>query len=112
MALLQKSKKELPAMEKAGYKTPFSLYQADASTFKIPDDVNTFYFFNPFGQKTMEDVLANIIRYAEANNKSVFIIYTEATLRQVFDRNPKLTLVYESFFKINNLSDVVIYKTV
>lgn len=108
---VEKAKKNCIKMQEAGYNTPFNLYQDDASKFQIPEGVNTFYFFNPFGEKTMEDVLANIMRYAEAKNKTVFIVYTEATVRQVFDRHPKLTLVYESLFRINNLADVVIYKT-
>lgn len=107
----EKAEKNCERMQQAGYNTPFNLYHADASSFKIPGGVNTFYFFNPFGEKTMEDVLANIIQYAATNKKTVYIIYTEATERKVFDRQPKLGLVYESFFKINNLADVLIYKT-
>lgn len=32
----------------------------DASSFKIPNDANIFFFFNPFGYATMADVIKRI----------------------------------------------------
>jgi predicted RNA methylase len=98
-------------MQQQGFHVPFSVFRQDAVLYKIPQWINTVYLFNPFGKKTLEAVLQNIITASTQYKQPVYIIYTEALFRQVFDNNPLIDIVYESHFRQKGLYDLVIYKT-
>jgi hypothetical protein len=77
--------------------TPVEIYTADAATFKISEG-NVFYFFNPFGLKTLNAVIENIRQSLIANPRPIRILYCYPVFRFVFDecswlqREPDLTL--------------------
>jgi len=52
-----------------------SFVHQDASAFTIPDDANVFFFFNPFGSKTMSDVIERIERSLESAPRKICVIY-------------------------------------
>ena len=96
-------------MQQRGYKSGFDVFSADACTFEIPVGVNVIYLFNPFGEKTMNEVIGNIVRHVDKTGKPVFVIYANPTLRHLFDNYPQATKIFESFFK-NKKPDMAIFR--
>ena len=60
---------------RTGLKTEFRIVEADAAKYEIQDDVDYFYFFNPFGDDTMRGTLRNILRSLERKRRDVKLIY-------------------------------------
>ena len=46
----------------------------DAANFKIPDQPSVFYFFHPFEQKVMNDVLGRIAESYDRNPRRIYLI--------------------------------------
>lgn len=49
--------------------------QCDAQDFKVPSDVNIFYFYNPFIGSLLENVTRNIHSSYKENPRKIYIIY-------------------------------------
>jgi predicted RNA methylase len=96
-------------MEKNGHNTTFDVRVADACHLTIPGDVSLIYMFNPFGGKTMETVLENIIAHVKSHKKELHVIYSNPTQKALFENRDEVTKINESFFK-NGKADVAIYK--
>ncbi len=62
----------------------FSFICENAINFKIPDGVSTFFFFNPFSEKIMEQVVDNISAYQKKNNSEIYIIYVNPNFKNVW----------------------------
>lgn len=62
----------------------FSFICENAVNFKIPDGVSTFFFFNPFSEKIMEQVAANISAYQKKNTAEIYIIYVNPNFKNVW----------------------------
>lgn len=60
---------------------------SDAVSFKIPDNACVFYFFNPFGENIMQQVVLNIIKSVRDNPREVTCIYLNPKYKAVFDQN-------------------------
>ncbi|AQX03595.1 hypothetical protein BBD32_12735 [Elizabethkingia anophelis] len=56
----------------------FSIYNCDASDYIIPDDVNVFYFYNPFAPPVLKVVMQHIEESLERNPRKVIIFYFNA----------------------------------
>jgi hypothetical protein len=48
---------------------------ADATEFGIPDGACVHYFFNPFGERVMRQVLANIVRSYREQPRDTYLVY-------------------------------------
>jgi SAM-dependent methyltransferase len=57
----------------------------DAADFEPPDDPLVCYFYNPFGETVLRDVVGNIERSLRKISRQVLIIYVEPLHRNVFD---------------------------
>jgi SAM-dependent methyltransferase len=57
----------------------------DAADFDPPDDPLVCYFYNPFGEALMREVVGNIERSLRKTWRKVLIIYVEPLHRHVFD---------------------------
>ena len=55
-----------------------SFVQADAVEYKVPEQVDRFFFFNPFSLDLLKKVLARILEsyYAQMRNIQLFFYYT------------------------------------
>ena len=47
---------------RTGLQTEFRIVASDAGKYEIPDDVDCFYFCNPFGEDVMRNTMRNIVR--------------------------------------------------
>ena len=75
----------------------FTFICENALTYNIPDNSAVFYFFNPFSEKIMEEVAANITNYQKKNNSDVYIIYVNPKFKNVW-----LNACYEVFHTEGN----------
>lgn len=80
-----------------GYKTESKIYLSDATLLSIPVGVNIILMANPFGFKTMEKVLNNILDYRTQHNNELFVVYIVPVFKDLFDRNKCCTKIFESF---------------
>ena len=54
---------------------PWTIVNADARYFEIPDDANLFYFFNPFDSQVLGQVIDNIIGSLRKVPRKCVVIY-------------------------------------
>jgi 16S rRNA G966 N2-methylase RsmD len=64
----------------------FEIIHSDAIHFSIPAEATVFFFFNPFGESIMNQVLDNISGSLRAHPRRSLIVYLNPTLQQVFER--------------------------
>ncbi len=93
-----------------GYNTSYNIHLSDASLFPIPDGVNIIFMANPFGFKTMETVVNNIMRYRYQHNNELFVVYSVPVFKDLFERNKCCTKIFESFNSNKKCSEMAIYK--
>ncbi len=60
---------------------------SDATTYQIPKDALTFYFFNPFGDDIMQKVIDNIMESVKLYPRIVYCIYLNPKYKAVFETN-------------------------
>lgn len=59
----------------------------DATKYKIPDNACVFYFFNPFGEDIMQQVINNIKESLKLNPRKIYCIYLNPKYKTVFEKN-------------------------
>ncbi len=64
--------------------TPYEVYCCDAASYAIPDEVNVFFFFNPFDAEVLKKVLENIDESLRRFPRSITALYVNAIHRHVF----------------------------
>lgn len=57
---------------------------ADAASYLFEDNVDTIYFFNPFNQVIMRQVLANILNSLQQHPRVLFIVYLNPQHKNLF----------------------------
>ena len=67
-----------------GRKTPITVVCSDASTADLSDGT-VYFLFNPFGEKTMEQVLRNIERSLRTNPRTIRIAYHNSQHEHLLD---------------------------
>ncbi len=72
-------------------RTPAEIINQDAAEFD-PDEGTVFFFFNPFGAKTISAILAKIKNSLITNPREIRIIYYSAMHREVFESQNWLVL--------------------
>lgn len=55
--------------------TKFEVHFADATSYSAIDEINHFFFFNPFGRSILIPVIEQIKRSAKRNPREIHIIY-------------------------------------
>ncbi len=85
----------------------FSFIHQNVLDYKIPDDTEVFYFFNPFSDVVMRQVAQAILKSYEKNKRDIYIVYV----------NPKYKAVWEEagfnlFLKEGNsrYTEALVYK--
>jgi SAM-dependent methyltransferase len=74
----------------------FRLLCMDARAYEIPPGNLVLYFFNPFEEPLMREVLENVARSVAQCPREVFVIYKYPMLRPMMESLPFLSLVRES----------------
>jgi len=59
----------------------------DATKYLIPNDATIFYFFNPFGESIMQQVISNIKESVKNNPREIMCIYLNPKFKAVFEKN-------------------------
>lgn len=56
----------------------------DAGDYKIPDDIQTIFFYNPFKETVMEKVVRNLMESINTSKRPVFVIYLNPLFSSYF----------------------------
>ena len=78
--------------------TNIELVLNDATQYKIPKDPLVLYMFNPFNEKIVRTLVANIRSSIETNPRPMFILYKNPVANLVFEESKfikKITLTRE-----------------
>ena len=78
----------------------------DATKYKIPNNACVFYFFNPFGEVIMQQVIHHIKESVKQKPRKIYCIYLNPKYKAVFEKNG-----FEVFYtkKNNRYLEGVIY---
>ncbi len=109
---IEKARANCNQMQKNGSATIFNLFQKDASKYVIPKWTNLIYLFNPFGLKTMEDVVENILNFNKDKNRDLYVVYAVPVFQQVFTAYKQCIKIYERLDGSKKKSEMVIFKIV
>jgi tRNA A58 N-methylase Trm61 len=71
--------------KRAKTNAPVEIVLGDAADYRIREDDNVFYFYNPFGKEIMTSVVTNIARSVKQNPRKVWLIYYIPLHRQVIE---------------------------
>ena len=69
---------------RASYTASTESVHVDATDFEFPDGPLVIYFFNPFDEIVLQQVLANISIAASASFRKIFIVYLYLENEEVF----------------------------
>jgi SAM-dependent methyltransferase len=72
----------------------FTVINIDAYYFDIPDDITTFFFFNPFDEFIMKEVVSNIIKSVDRNLRTIRVLYANPQHKSVFLENGFTEIYY------------------
>lgn len=78
---------------------------ADVTQFPLPDGPLVLYFYNPFGEKIMRQVVNSIEQSYKNNQREIIVLYVEPALRDVFSEATVWSI-------IDNKSDYIIAKII
>jgi SAM-dependent methyltransferase len=59
----------------------------DATKYQIPSSARVFYFFNPFGESILQQVLHNIKTSVQQYPRQIYCIYLNPKYKSVFEQN-------------------------
>ena len=76
----------------------FEVINKDASFYKIPDDITTFFFANPFDEAIMRRVVDNIQASWLLNPRNIRIVYLGPVYKKLF-----LEQGYKEVFQIGHI---------
>jgi 16S rRNA G966 N2-methylase RsmD len=65
----------------------------DVADYRIPEEPEVLYLFNPFSEKIMEVLVANIRRSLEVQPRPIFILYKNPIANAVFEKEKILKTV-------------------
>ena len=87
LTLCEEAGRNINAIQKYYPGTSFNVVHEDVVDYKIENHVNTFFFFNPFNEIIMRNVLKNIQSSLDSAPRKVFVIYVNPQHKEVFLRN-------------------------
>lgn len=65
--------------------TNFKVVCDDVVNYKIENDTNVFFFFNPFDEVVMLEVVKNILYSLKQNLRKIYIIYVNPLHKEIFE---------------------------
>ena len=85
--LIEDAKANQKIYSKMYKESKFSFLFEDATKYIIPNDADTFYFFNPFGESILQLVINNIKASLEKNPRTIYCVYLNPKYKEVFETN-------------------------
>jgi SAM-dependent methyltransferase len=76
------AKKNIEIIKADFPETSFTISHANATTYSDIDDVDVFFFFNPFGRSVINKVLENMRESIKRKHRTIYVIYVNP---QFFD---------------------------
>ncbi|MDP4132205.1 MAG: class I SAM-dependent methyltransferase [Bacteroidota bacterium] len=76
--------------------THFTVIQADASAYDIPEEISTIFLFNPFDEVMMWLVVSRIVQSQENHPRCIRILYANPQHKSVF-----LDFGFTEIFRLN-----------
>lgn len=112
MPSLEQGRKNCEQLKINGYKTTYTFIQQDAADFSnIPSGINVIYLFNPFGKKTMLQVVNNITEFIKKQQNDVFVIYMNPLYIELFTEKKCFEKYYSSNFRGGKQKEMIILKS-
>lgn len=65
--------------------TNFAIITGNALNYKVERDDDVFFFFNPFDEKIMLQVVKNILDSLKANPRKVYVVYINPLHKEIFE---------------------------
>ena len=62
----------------------FKIVCDDAVNYKIEKDMNVFFFFNPFDEVVMLQVVKNILSSLKENDRKIYVVYINPLHKEIF----------------------------
>ena len=62
----------------------FNVINENAADYKIENDTNVFFFFNPFDEVVMLAVVKNILQSLKENPREVYVVYLNPVHKEIF----------------------------
>ena len=76
----------------------FNVIHANAVEYKIEKDTNVFFFFNPFDEVVMLQVVKNILQSLKENPREAFVVYINPVHKEIF-----MSAGFEQIFNLQKL---------
>ena len=73
--------------QKKNDQSTISFLFEDATKYQIPNDACVFYFFNPFGEDILQQVINAIKESVKNNSRKIYCIYLNPKYKAVFEKN-------------------------
>lgn len=73
--------------KKKNLESSISFVFNDATKYTIPNDAAVFYFFNPFGESILKQVISNIKESVKNKPREIICIYLNPKYKAVFEQN-------------------------
>lgn len=73
--------------KKSNPKSNIEFLFEDSTKYKVPENAQVFYFFNPFGDEIMQKVINNIKESVKVNPRKIYCIYLNPKYKAVFEKN-------------------------
>jgi len=64
--------------------TNFQVICDDAVNYKIENDTNVFFFFNPFDEVMMLQIIKNILSSLKKKSRKIYIVYVNPLHKEIF----------------------------
>lgn len=82
--LCNEARKNIASLQLRFPKKVFNVIHINAIDYKIEDDVNIFFFFNPFNEIVMNKVINNILTSINKNKRIIQVAYVNPRHKQLF----------------------------
>lgn len=97
--LCDEARKNIFPFQKKFPQKIFNVIQSDAVMYKIENDTNVFFFFNPFDAVVMLQVVKNMLASLKENSREIYVVYLNPVHKEIF-----LSAGFEQIFHLQKLS--------
>jgi SAM-dependent methyltransferase len=82
--LCDEAQKNITPLQKKFPEKIFKVIHANAVDYKVEDDANVFFFFNPFDEVVMLAVVKNILLSLKRNPREIYAVYLNPVHVEIF----------------------------
>lgn len=80
----EEAKKNIEKIKPSFPSSVFRIICKDVVDYKIQKDTNVFFFFNPFDEVVMLQVVKNILFSLKENDRKIYIVYVNPIQKEIF----------------------------